>query len=88
MELELPDEKVVHLNRILRGWCGYFNQGPVARVYGLIRQYLERRVRRWLMRREQRSGTGYKRYPDAYLYERLGLFQLPTSREAVLKATA
>ena len=38
------------------------------------------------MRREQRHGTGYKRYPDAYLYETLGLYQLPTSRAAMLKA--
>lgn len=85
---QTPDEKVLTLNRLLRGWCGYFNQGPVAQVYRLARQYLERRVRRWLMRREQRHGTGYKRYPDAYLYGQLGLTQLPTNREAVLKAKA
>ena len=40
------------------------------------------------MRREQRPGTGYKQYPDAYLYQTAGLYQLPTSRAAVLKAKA
>lgn len=27
-----PAERVEVLNPILRGWCGYFNQGPVAKV--------------------------------------------------------
>ncbi|MFV2070228.1 MAG: group II intron reverse transcriptase/maturase [Pirellulales bacterium] len=84
--LQSPEERVAVLNPILRGWCGYFNQGPVTQAYRLIRQYTERRFRRWLMRREQRRGTGYKRYPDRYLYETLGLFHLPTSRAAVLNA--
>ena len=83
---QLPDKRIHEINRVLRGWCGYFNQGPVAQIYWLIRRYVERRFRRWLMRREQRHGTGYKRYPDAYLYETLGLYQLPTSRVAVLNA--
>jgi group II intron reverse transcriptase/maturase len=83
---QLPEERIPELNSLLRGWCGYFNQGPVARVYWLIRKYTERRFRRWLRRREQRRGTGYKQYPDAYLYQTLGLYQLPQSRAAVLKA--
>jgi group II intron reverse transcriptase/maturase len=83
---QLPEERIPEINSLLRGWCGYFNQGPVTRVYQLIRRYTERRIRRWLMRREQRHGTGYKQYPDAYLYQTLGLYQLPQSRGAVLKA--
>ena len=56
--------------------------------YRLIRRYTERRFRRWLMRREQRHGTGYKRYPIAYLYETLGLYPIPTRRADMLKAKA
>jgi RNA-directed DNA polymerase len=85
---QLPQERIPEINSLLRGWCGYFNQGPVTPIYRLIRQYTERRLRRWLMRREQRHGTGYKRYPDAHLYETLGLYELPTSRVAMLKAKA
>lgn len=83
-----PAERVEVLNPILRGWCGYFNQGPVVKVYRSIRQYIERRFRRWLMRREQRRGTGYKRYPDRYLYEELGLFPVPDQRAATPNAKA
>ena len=83
-----PPERISEINPILRGWCGYFNQGPVTSIYRLVRRYTERRFRRWLMRRQQRGGTGYKQYPDAYLYETLGLYELPNSRAAVLKAKA
>jgi RNA-directed DNA polymerase len=83
-----PAERVEVLNPILRGWCGYFNQGPVVRAYRVVRRYVERRLRRWLMRREQRGGTGYKRYPDRYLYEGLGLFPVPDCRAARPNAKA
>jgi RNA-directed DNA polymerase len=83
-----PAERVEVLNPILRGWCGYFNQGPVVKVYRAVRACIERRFRRWLMRREQRRGTGYKRYPDRYLYEELGLFPVPDQRAATPNAKA
>ena len=83
---QFPMERVGVLNPILRGWCGYFNQGPVVQVYRAVRRYVERRFRKWLMRREQRGGTGYKQYPDGYLYEELGLFPIPTRREAAPNA--
>ena len=81
-----PADKVSELNRVLRGWCAYFDQGPVVQVYRLIRRYTERRVRRWLMRRQHRRGTGYRQYPDCHLYETLGLFKPLESRIAVLNA--
>lgn len=83
-----PAERVKVLNPIVRGWCGYFNQGPVVQVYRVVRAYIERRLRRWLMRREQRRGTGYKRYPDRYLYEELGLFPVSDRRVATPNAKA
>lgn len=78
--LTSPQERVLELNRILRGWCGYFNQGPVLRVYRLVRAYAERRLRRWLMKKHKRRGTGYRQYPDQFLYQGLGLFPIPLER--------
>lgn len=86
--IQSPPERIAAINPILRGWCGYFDQGPVTAIYRTIRIYTERRLRRWLMRRQQRHGTGYKQYPDAYLYETLGLHLLPISRKAMLNAKA
>ena len=75
-----PTNRIRRLNTMIRGWAGYFDQGPVVRVYRAIQLYTERRVRRWLMRRSGRRGTGYRRYPDAHLYEVLGLYKLPGRR--------
>lgn len=83
-----PAERVEVHNPILRGWCGYFNRGPVAKVYRSVRQYIERRLRKWLMRRDQRGGTGYRQYPDRYLYEELGLFPVPIRRATLPNAKA
>ena len=53
----------------------YLNQGPVFREYRMITAYTARRLRRWLMKKHKRRGTGYRQYPDEYLYERLGLYK-------------
>ena len=69
-----PEKRVEEMNRVLRGWCGYFDQGPVFKAYRKLRDYAERRLRRWLMRKHKRRGTGYRQYPDEYLYGTLGLY--------------
>lgn len=71
---DAPEERVLELNRILRGWCGYFDQGPVYVPYRHLKQYTERRLRRWLMKKHKRRGTGYRQYPDEHLYGKLGLY--------------
>jgi hypothetical protein len=65
------------LPALLRGWCAYFDQGAVLKTYKLVRHYTERRVRRWLMRRTRRRGTGIGQFPDEYLYNTLGLYAVP-----------
>jgi RNA-directed DNA polymerase len=71
-----PQDVTNDLSSLLRGWCGYFNQGPVIRTYSLVRAYTERRLRRWLMRRAGRKGQ----IPDKHLYETLGLYSVLTRR--------
>ena len=44
------EERIIRLNRVIRGWCNYFNQGPVLKSYNLVRRYTEKRLRRWLVR--------------------------------------
>ncbi|TLV18384.1 group II intron reverse transcriptase/maturase, partial [Klebsiella indica] len=69
-------ERAERLNPLLRGWASYFNQGPVLQIYRDIDIYTARRVRIWLQRRKGQRGTGYRQYPDQYLYEQLGLIRL------------
>ncbi len=83
-----PEITATEISRLLRGWCGYFDQGPVVHTYELIRRYVERRVRRWLMRRTKRRGTGFAQIPDGYLYQTLGLFAIPLRRSDLPRAKA
>ena len=86
-----PDEPVSTVARIssmIRGWCGYFDQGPVMEIYELVRAYTERRIRRWLMRRTGRRGVGFRQIPSEYLYETLGLYALPRRRADLPSAKA
>jgi hypothetical protein len=75
-----PASTVARINSMIRGWCGYFDQGPVIEIYEIVRAYTERRVRRWLMRRAGRRGVGFRQIPTEYLYETLGLYSVPRRR--------
>ena len=75
-----PKNTVARISSLLRGWCGYFNQGPVMDIYERVRTYTDRRLRRWLMRRAGKQGAGFRQIPDEYLYETLGLFRIPRRR--------
>lgn len=83
-----PENTITVLSRLLRGWCGYFDQGPVMPIYDLIRRYTERRVRRWLMRRTKRRGVGFTQISDEHLYEALGLYRIPARRSDLPRAKA
>ena len=85
---DAPKAKVIAISRLLRGWCGYFDQGPVMAVYDLIRRYVDRRLRHWLMRRTGRSGRGFGQISQAYLHDTLGLFRIPARRTDLPRAKA
>jgi RNA-directed DNA polymerase len=84
--LDAPVSTVARISSMLRGWCGYFDQGPVMDIYDRIRNYTDRRVRRWLMRRTGRRGTGFRQIPDEYLYGTLGLYRVPQRRADLPRA--
>jgi len=62
------------LTPILRGWVNYFRGANSAKTFYKVRYYMAQRMRKFICRRGQRSGYGYKRYPDKYLYGKLGLY--------------
>jgi RNA-directed DNA polymerase len=71
-----PVDRVVYLiNPILRGWVNYFAIGFSSRCFGYIRDWVEKKLRRHLMRSRQRRGFGWKRWSRQWLYENLGLFK-------------
>jgi len=83
------EDRVSRVNSLIRGWAGYFNQGPVLKSYHHVQRYTERRLRRWLvMKHKQRGRSGYRLYSDEYLYGDLGLHRLPRSKAEMLSAKA
>jgi RNA-directed DNA polymerase len=70
-----PVGRVIELiNPILRGWVRYFAVGDSSRCFSYIKLWLEKKVRRHLMRARGRKGFGWKRWSTPWLYDTLGLF--------------
>ena len=70
-----PVGRVIELiNPILRGWVHYFAVGDSSRCFSYIKLWVEKKVRRHLMRARGRTGFGWKRWSTQWLYDTLGLF--------------
>ena len=70
-----PVERVIELiNPILRGWVNYFAVGHSSRCFSMVKDWVEKKIRRHLMRARKRQGFGWKRWSKAWLYETLGLY--------------
>jgi RNA-directed DNA polymerase len=83
-----PIDRVVCLiNPILRGWVNYFAVGDSSRCFGFIQDWVEKKVRRHLMRSRNRQGFGWRRWSRQWLYENLGLFKGYRVSRSVPKAT-
>jgi RNA-directed DNA polymerase len=65
---------IERINPMLRGWVNYFAVGYSSRCFGYVREWVERKVRRHLMRARHRRGFGWKRWSKRWLHESLGLF--------------
>ena len=72
-----PVGKVIELiNPILRGWVNYFAVGHSSRCFAFIENWVEKKIRRHMMRAKKRKGFGWKRWTREWLYEVLGLFAI------------
>jgi RNA-directed DNA polymerase len=70
------EELVSQINGKLVGWANYFSLGPVSKAYHAIERYTQLRLRRWLCEKHKVEGSGWTRYPNEYLHEKLGLVRL------------
>ncbi len=68
------DRIVAEINPILRGWVNYFRIGNSSQCFGYVKDWVERKIRRHLMRARKRSGFGWNRWSRAWLYKTFGLF--------------
>ncbi len=77
----IPLGKVIEeLNTSLRGWTGYFHYQNSSNVFRNVKMQVEERLRTHLRRRHKvHRASAYRRFPNHRLYERYGLFKLPTT---------
>jgi RNA-directed DNA polymerase len=65
---------IEEINPILRGWVNYFAVGHSSRCFSFIKLWVEKKVRRHLMRSRGQSGFGWKRWSTKWLHDKLGIF--------------
>jgi RNA-directed DNA polymerase len=70
-----PVARVIEIiNPILRGWVNYYAVGHSARSFAFIKDWVEKKIRRHMMRARKRKGFGWKRWSRQWLHRVLGLF--------------
>ena len=63
-----PIDRVLQLiNPILRGWVRYCAGGEASRCFGLVKDWVAKKVRRHLRRARNRKGFGWKRWSRQWL---------------------
>jgi hypothetical protein len=69
------------LNQTLRGWSQYFHYRNSSGAFSAIKMHVEECMRTQLRRRHKlRSrAQGYHYFPGPVIYERIGLYKLPTT---------
>src|SRR5262244_3265073 len=64
-----PVNRIIEqINPILRGWVNYFAVGHSSRCFSFVRDWVEKKMRRHLMRARQRRGFGWRRWSKRWLY--------------------
>lgn len=78
----MPFEWVVNeANAMLRGWVGYFHYRNCSQTLIRVRNHLEQRMITHLRKRHKVRDRklGYVRFPNRSLYEKYGLYKMPTT---------
>jgi RNA-directed DNA polymerase len=75
------DWLVREVNAVVRGWVGYFHLRNCSKALGHVRWHLEERMQTHLRKRHKVKdrGTGRLRFTNRDLYEKYGLYKVPTT---------
>jgi RNA-directed DNA polymerase len=67
-------DAVSRLNPIVRGWVNYFRIGNSSRELDTVRTAVEKKVRRFAVKKLKRKGFGWTRWSSAIVYGSWGLY--------------
>jgi len=79
-------EICAELNRVLKGWSGYFDHGTCTPAYRAIDNHVMTRVRRFLVKRHKVPSRGTTRFSRDTVFGELGVLSL-RARQAVRPPT-
>jgi RNA-directed DNA polymerase len=68
------NEVIQTVNTIIRGWVNYFRIGNSTSIFNKVRGYIERKVRKFVMRRKKLKGFGWKKWSREDIYGKWGLY--------------
>ena len=67
-------EVIQAVNTVIRGWVNYFRVGNSNSTFDKVRYYIEKKVRRFVMKRKGLKGFGWKRWSREDIYKKWGLY--------------
>lgn len=68
------NEVIQSVNIVVRGWVNYFRIGNSSSTFNKVKDDIEKKVRKFVMRRQKRKGYGWKRWSRADIYQKWGLY--------------
>jgi len=68
-------EVIQAVNIVVRGWVNYFRIGNSTRAFNVVRYEIERKVRKFVSKRQKRRGFGWKRWSREEIYQKWGLYR-------------
>ena len=75
VHFDKPLKEVIQaVNAVVRGWVNYFRVGNSTRTFCKVRDFVEKKVRRFVMKRKGRKGFGWKRWSREEIYKNWGLY--------------
>ena len=80
-------EVIQAVNTVVRGWVNYFRIGNSNDTFGKVRDFIEKKVRRFVMKRKGLKGFGWKRWSKEDIYGKWGLYNDYRIRYLYPKAT-
>ena len=67
-------EVIQAVNAVVRGWVNYFRIGNSNSTFDKVRYDIEKKVRRFVMKRKKLKGFGWKRWSREEIYQKWGLY--------------
>ncbi len=67
-------EVIQSVNAVIRGWVNYFRIGNSNSTFSKIKYYIEKKVRKFVMKRKKLKGFGWKRWSREDIYKKWGLY--------------